>query len=46
MSYQSPMGMQLNNGANSGGDGAQSGQPQGTEYTLQGVSVELVHRHN
>lgn len=41
MAYQSPMGMQMNNGGNNGGDGGQSNQPQGTEYTLQGEKFGL-----
>ncbi|KAI9847317.1 MAG: hypothetical protein M1837_002904 [Sclerophora amabilis] len=49
MAWQSPSQMTGNGGPGGGGDGANSaGQPQGTEYTLQGVMRFLQtewHRH-
>jgi len=42
MAWQSPSAMGAGNGGGNGGEGGnQVNQPQGTEYTLQGMIVDL-----
>jgi hypothetical protein len=43
MAWQSPSAMGGGNGGGNGGDGGnQVNQPQGTEYTLQGIGVNYI----